>query len=234
MVAVLVSLVSMVAFANAETNDEMDCRLIAIEGGNILEELVNKDGERFYIIEWFDHPEKTISIINAYLEEYYSDNAEGWTWDAQHQLLIHEEADGSIRFVCVPVLISMPEDNSPTYYYDEDSDLRIEETKDGKIVAEFWYKDRYYYVFEYPVDEEYGRDTELTVIADVYNNICYTCSMGGFSWNPETMELEITPENDWETQDAVFIHSERKMLIGMIGGDAGVTYRIPVLWVISR
>jgi len=86
--------------------DDLSCRITSVKGGEILATVKNDEGTECYVIKW-DEPEPMITIMDAYLTEYYRGPSDGWEWDAENYMLFSEKEDGTMIFIYVPVLISL-------------------------------------------------------------------------------------------------------------------------------
>ena len=114
-------------------------------------------------------------------------------------------------------------------YAANDLECRLTKIENGKILAETWKNDRYYYVVEFSD----GAQTK-TRVYDAYMNLYYEIYMGGLLWDEETNDLIVLSDEDWEAQEGVYHHDGEYFLLGRVGGDAGIEYSITLDWIISQ
>ena len=222
----VVAVVSSHAFSetSAVATDELDydpeylsCHITSVEGGDILGTVINDKGVECYAIQWYD-PVDMLTIMDAWLTEYFRDYSSGWSWSHDNQLLMREQDDGTIRFVYVPVIVNSTQP--------DDLACRLEKIGDGEIMAEVWKGDRYYYVVEFPA--------ATTSIYDAYLQCYYSIHRGDLTWDDEKCELILTSDEEWEAQEDVYHHDGDYILLGRVGADANASYTIPLDWAISR
>ena len=120
---------------------------------------------------------------------------------------------------------------SVAYAANDDLACRLTKIENGKIIAETWKGDRYYYVVEFPAS---NKIPAKTCVFDSYMNLYYEVHMGGLKWDEETNDLIILSDEDWEAQEKVYHHDGEYFLLGRIGADAGVEYSITFDWIISQ